>query len=56
MTKDQLALQIAKKMHKGREKVESFHVFQCICNYFSDLSMDDLQAIAGQYGITVYRN
>ncbi len=53
MTKEQLALKITKEMNKGRGKLQSFHAYQCIHNYFCDLSMDDLQGIAGQYGITV---
>ena len=50
---EQLALQIAREIHKGKGKLESFHAFQCIRSYFSDLSMDDLEGIAGQYGITI---
>ena len=51
MTKEQLALKIARELSKGKGKLESFHAYQCICRYFSDLSMDDLEGIAGQYGI-----
>ena len=53
MTKEQLAQKIAKAIYKERGKLESFHAFQCIRNYFSDLSMDDLEGIAGQYGINL---
>ena len=51
MTKEQLALKIAREIYKGKGKLESFHAFHCIRSYFSDLSMDDLEGIAGQYGI-----
>ena len=53
MTKEQLALKIARKIYKGKGKLESFHAFQCIHNYFYDLSLDDLEGIAGQYGINI---
>lgn len=53
MTKEQLTLKIAIELSKGKGKIESFHGFQCIRNYFSDLSMDDLEGIAGQYGINI---
>ena len=53
MTKEQLALKIAREIHRGKGKLESFHSFKCIRSYFSDLSMDDLEGIAGQYGIKV---
>ena len=53
MTKEQLALKIARKIYKGKEKLDSFHSFQCIRSYFSDLSMDDLEGIARQYGIKI---
>ena len=51
MTKEQLDLKIAREIYKGKGKLESFHAYQCISSYFSDLSMDDLEGIAGQYGI-----
>ena len=51
MTKQQIAQKIARAVYKG--KLESFHAFQCIRSYFSDLSMDDLEGIAGQYGINI---
>ena len=53
MTKEQLAQKIAKEIYKGKGKLESFHAFQCIRSYFYDLSMDDLEGIAGQYGINI---
>ena len=53
MTKEQLALKIAKEIYKGKGKLESFNAFQCMRRYFSDLSMDDLEGIAGQYGINI---
>ena len=53
MTKEQLALKIATEIYKGKGKRESFHAFHCIQSYFSDLSMDDLEGIAGQYGINI---
>ena len=53
MTKEQLALRIAKEIYKGKVKPESFQAFQCIRSYFYDLSMDDLEGIAGQYGINI---
>ena len=53
MTKEQLALKIAREIYRGKGKLESFHAFQCIRSYFYDLSMDDLEGIAGQYGINI---
>ena len=53
MTKEQLALKIAKEIYKDKGKLESFHDCQCIRSYFCDLSMDDLEGIAGQYGINI---
>ena len=53
MTKEQLAQKISREIYKGKGKLESFHDFQCICSYFYDLSMDDLEVIAGQYGINI---
>mgnify|MGYP001341078574 CR=1 FL=1 len=51
MKKEQLALKIAREIYKGKGKLESVRAFQCIRSYFSDLSLDDLEGIAGQYGI-----
>ena len=53
MTKEQLALTIARAIYKNKGKLESFHAFQCIQSYFCDLSMDDLEGIAAQYGINI---
>jgi len=53
MTKEQLAQKIAREIYKGRGNLESFHAFQCIRSYFKDLSMDDLEGIADQYGINI---
>jgi len=55
MTKEQLALKIAREIYRGKGKLESFYAFQCIRSYFYDLSMDELEVIAGQYGINVKR-
>ena len=56
MTKEQLALKIAREIYKGKGKLESFQAFQCIRSYFYDLSMEDLEGIAGQYGIKFKKN
>jgi len=53
MTKEQLALKIAREIYRGKGKLESFLALQCIRSYFSDLSMDDLDGIAGQYEINI---
>ena len=53
MTKEQLAQKIAREIYKEKGKVDSFQSFQCIRSYFSDLSVDDLEGIAGQYGINI---
>tara|TARA_B100000965_G_C19599338_1_gene761731 strand:+ start:3093 stop:3260 length:168 start_codon:yes stop_codon:yes gene_type:complete len=53
MKKEQLALKIAREIYKGEGKLESFHAFKCIHSYFSDLSIDDLEGIASQYGIKI---
>ena len=53
MTKEELALKIAKEIYRGKGRLESFHVLQCIRSYFSDLSMDDLEGIAEQYRINI---
>lgn len=51
MNKEKLALKIARAINKRRGKLESFHSFQCIRSYFNDLSLDDLERIAEQFGI-----
>ena len=53
MTKEQLALQITRAMHKGHGQFESFNAYQCVKGYFLGLEMADLIGIAGQYGIVV---
>tara|TARA_Y100001968_G_scaffold261155_1_gene248946 strand:+ start:220 stop:381 length:162 start_codon:yes stop_codon:yes gene_type:complete len=53
MTKEQLAQKIAGEIYKGKGKLESFHASLCIRSYLSDLSIDDLEGIAGQYGINI---
>ncbi len=51
MTKDDLSLAIVRVMFKGDIGIESFNAYNCIRNYFLDLSMEDLLGIASQYGI-----
>ena len=53
MTKEQLAQKIAREIYKGKGKLESFHAFLYIHSCLSDLSMDFLESIAGQYGIII---
>ena len=53
MTKEQLAQKIAREIYKGKGKLESFYAFKYIRSYFADLSLDDLEDIAGQYGINI---
>tara|TARA_B100001250_G_scaffold295920_1_gene257443 strand:- start:607 stop:798 length:192 start_codon:yes stop_codon:yes gene_type:complete len=53
VTKEQLALRIAREIFKDKGELESFHGFQSIRNYFSDLSMHDLEGIANQYEINI---
>ena len=53
MTKEELALQITRAMHKGCGQFESFNAYQCVKGYFLDLEIADLIGIAGQYGIEV---
>ena len=48
MTKEQLAQKISREIYKVKGKLESFHNFQSILCYFCDLSMDDLEGMAGQ--------
>ncbi len=51
MTKDELALAILRLIFKDNRSVKSFNDYQCIRNYFSKLSMEDLLVIASQYVI-----
>ena len=53
MTKEQIALKIARAIFKEEGKLESFHAFQCIRRYFSDLSINELEVIAEEYGIKI---
>ena len=53
MTKEELALQITRAMHKGQSNFESFNAYQCIKGYFLDLEIEDLIGIASQYNIKV---
>ncbi len=53
MTKEELALRIAKAMYKDRRTLESFNAYYSIKGYFLDLEMADLIGIARQYGIHV---
>ena len=53
MTKEELALQITRAMHKGQSKFASFNARHCIKGYFLDLEIKDLIGIEGQYGIKV---
>ena len=53
MTKEELALQITRAMHKGQSNFESFNAYHCIKVYFLDLEIEDLIGIASQYGIKV---
>ena len=51
MTKEELALQITRAIHKGYSKFEIFNTYQCIKDYFLHLDAEDLVGIATQYGI-----
>ena len=53
MTKEQLALKIAREIYKNKGKLQSFQAYRCIRIYFYGLSMSDLEGIAGQYGINI---
>ena len=50
MTKEQLALKIAREIYKGNRKARALLYIR---SYFADLSLDDLEDIAGQYGINI---
>ncbi|KGG16091.1 MULTISPECIES: hypothetical protein [unclassified Prochlorococcus] len=56
MTKDQLALKISIAMHKSPnarlDNVNAYlNTYQCLSNYFKELSMGDVEGIATQYGV-----
>ena len=58
MTKDQLAQEISLAMHKAPnarlDTVRSYlNTYQCLSNYFKELSLDDIEGIATQYGVKV---
>ena len=58
MTKDQLALKIALAMHKPpHAHMESMgaylNTYKCLCNYFQELSLEDIAGIGNRYGVTV---
>ncbi|AAP99728.1 MULTISPECIES: hypothetical protein [Prochlorococcus] len=58
MTKDQLALKISLAMHKPpNARLDTFNeylsTYQCLCNYFQELSMEDMAGIANQYSVKV---
>ena len=58
MTKDQLALKISLAMHTPpHARLDTFNAYlnthKCLCNYFQELSMDDIAGIASQYGVYV---
>ena len=53
MTKEDLALQITRAMHKGDGSCKNFNAYQCSKGYFLDLEIEDLIGIASQYGIKV---
>ena len=56
MTKDQLALKIALAMHKPpHAHMESmgayFKTYKCLCNYFQELSLEEIAGIGNKYGV-----
>ena len=58
MTKDQLALMIALAMHKPpHARMESMgayiNTYNCLCNYFQELSLEDIAGIGNRYGVTI---
>ena len=53
MTKEELALRIAREMCNDCRNLESFNAYQAIKSYFLCLEMADLIGIASQYGINV---
>ncbi|WP_320677000.1 hypothetical protein [Prochlorococcus sp. MIT 1300] len=56
MTKEELAQQITRAMHKRKDDYASFNAYKCIKGYFLDLEIEDLIGIAGQYGVKVVEN
>ena len=58
MTKEQIALKISLAMHKEPETLRGsanayLNTYQCLVNYFQELSIDDIAGIASRYGVTV---
>ena len=58
MTKDQLALKISLAMHKPPQaRLDTINAYlntyKCLCNYFQELSIDDVAGIASQYGVSL---
>ncbi len=58
MTKDQLALKISLAMHKPpNARIDTLNAYlntyKCLCNYFKELSMEDIAGIASRYGVNV---
>ena len=58
MTNDQLALKIYLAMHMPpHTRLDTFNAYlnthECLCNYFQELSMEDITGIAHQYGVEI---
>ena len=58
MTKEELAQQISLAMHKApNARLDTVHsylnTYQCLSNYFKELSIDDIKGIATKYGVKV---
>ncbi len=53
MTREKLALQVARAMYTDCGQLESFKAYQCVKAYFLDHEMADLIGIAERYGIVV---
>ena len=58
MTKDQLAQQISLAMHKSPnarlDTVNAYlNTYKCLCNYFQELSLEDIAGIGNRYGVSV---
>ena len=58
MTKDQLALKISLAMHKPpHARIDSMNAYlntyKCLCDYFQELSIDEITGIAHQYDVEV---
>ena len=56
MTKHDFALQISLAMYKdSATPVDSFkaylNTYQCLSNYFKELSIEDIEGIASRYGV-----